>query len=143
MCRAGAQIHVLGESAPQGGGWVRKNFRHTTGKSFVPPNPPFVSRHRWCLDVSFVCASCTHIFNFFAGDAVCDLIQSTQRSALGPSPGQGTSKPHFRKREFVSASCLSTFHMKYIGVKFLSFYLWSNFYYICILSHTRLTHRGK
>ena len=68
-------------------------------KKFCPAQPAlFVSRHRWCLDVSFVCASCTHIFNFFDGVAVCDLIQSTQRSALGPSPGQGTSKPHFGKK---------------------------------------------
>ena len=100
----------------------KKKFPAYDREKFCPAQPAlFVSRHRWCLDVSFVCASCTHIFNFFAGVAVCDLIPSTQRSALGPSPGQGTSKPHLKKREFVSAGCLSTFHMKYIGVKFLSF----------------------
>ena len=45
-----------------------------------------------------------------------------EESALGPRPGQGTSMPHFKvKRGSASVSELTTFHMKYIGVKFLRF----------------------
>ena len=56
------------------------------------------------------------------GRDASDVSCKWQATRAGTGARQGTSMPHFKvKRGSASVSELTTFHMKYIGVKFLRF----------------------
>ena len=68
------------------------------GKVFVPPDPPWLFVFGTSGAVTEV-LSVQVALKFLTQSLLSLVNRFNERGALGPSPGQGTSMPHFKEKE--------------------------------------------